>query len=95
METKNAYIQVGAQALPELDKTDIRVFPQPATNQLTVVAGVEINKITFCDLGGRVLRIIPVEAKEQLITLDFVQNGMYLLLIESENGTSVRKILVK
>ena len=95
METKNAYIQVGAQALPELDKTDIRVFPQPATNQLTVVAGVEINKITFCDLGGRVLRIIPVEAKEQLVTLDFVQNGMYLLLIESENGTSVRKILVK
>lgn len=95
METKNAFIQVGAQAVPELDKAAIRIFPQPATNQLTVEAGALIRKITFCDMEGRTLRTISVDAKEQIIHLDFIQHGMFVLIIESENGISVRKILVK
>jgi hypothetical protein len=82
----------------ELDETeqemDIRVFPVPACNWLTVETGQETERLELKNVTGeRVLAITPFDRKSK-IDVSGVQPGIYILRIETRSKIYHKKILI-
>lgn len=96
-ETKIAYIQVSAIGLDEFDMFDlIQLYPQPAENELTIESPFKIERMSILDLSGR--EIAGLQRVDNTIlrlsTSDFGK-GVYLLYLETVNGTVVKKFTIK
>ena len=86
---------------------DLIIYPQPAQTMITLHMGIDVEDkpdditVTIYDLSGKVIKIRdwPKQTHpkfEQTIDVSDLSSGLYLLSIESSNGTKeFRKILVK
>ncbi len=73
------------------------VYPNPVTNGvLNIVAGNDdIQSVNIINLNGiKVASAQAVKAKNLLINTQSLAKGIYMLQIESLNGTSVKKIVI-
>lgn len=82
---------VGLESIIQ-DENIANLYPNPFANQLTVDlpkrAEIEINSIT----GKRVYSSILGEGQHQL-NLSFLENGVYLISVVSDDNKTVRKII--
>ena len=74
------------------------LYPNPAKNvvNITNTENIEIEKITVFDVNGKLIDT-KILGKESNVTLD-VSNyaaGTYLLHIETNEGTAVKKVVKK
>jgi hypothetical protein len=78
------------------DKHNVSVYPNPATDLITISiedASDKIKEIKMFDLNGK--RMSPVENADHTIDVASLCNGMYGLIVITENGLSVQKISVQ
>jgi hypothetical protein len=77
----------------ENDKS-LFVYPNPVTDQLQIRSDGLIYSVTLTGLSGNCIKILSnVSANSlQIDTRDLV-SGMYMLKIETSNGTTVRKLI--
>ncbi|MBS4062572.1 MAG: PKD domain-containing protein, partial [Bacteroidetes bacterium] len=96
-ETKIAYIQVSAIGLDEFDLFDlIKLYPQPAENELTIESPFRIERMRILDLSGReIVGLQRVDNTLMRISTSDFGKGVYLLYLETVNGTAVKKFTVK
>lgn len=80
----------------ELDKLDIRVWPNPASDHINVHSPTPIlNGGLFDALGNQVLKIDALEVGQHTIPLSSVlQSGLYFLRLEGPNGVATKKIVL-
>ena len=74
----------------------IRLFPQPAQEELWVKSPEPIQKITLIDLAGKTLRTwqnLPTETLK--ISTAALSQGLYLLHIESATRQATKKIVIE
>lgn len=69
---------------------DFSVFPNPVKDKLNINTNEVLQKISIVDLLGRTV-LTPTLTKE--INLYNLTKGVYILVLESENGVSTKKIL--
>ena len=81
---------------------DLNVYPNPATDRLTVefsLPQAERVTVQLLDLTGKVLRQSTEEGIDGVnqvrLDLDGVAKGLYLLEVNTPNGKSVRKVNVQ
>lgn len=88
----NVALGIGDAAPAEM----IVIYPNPASDVLNIsMEGVAISGITLTDMQGRVVRTAAMQsAKAANINVSGLANGMYLLNMQSDNGTITRKISV-
>ena len=74
----------------------LEVFPNPSVGAISVVSNSVIERITLTDIMGReVLKLLPNDKKVNL-NLDHFKRGLYIALIQCENGViRTRKIVLK
>jgi hypothetical protein len=77
---------IGVQGASELV-----IYPNPATDVIQVITSDEIRQISLLDLNGRVL----VVSESTAIDIRGLQAGMYIMLIETLNGTVQRPFVKK
>lgn len=78
--------------ISEPERKVIRIFPNPATNELTIDTDLVISEISVFSVTGTLLmRLQGVNT----IPVAKLQSGLYMLHITSGNGTEVRKFLKK
>ncbi len=71
--------------------TNVSLYPNPTTNQITV-SGVRIKNVAVYNLKGQNI----LSSKEETISLKGITKGIYLLKItDIENKVSYKKIIVK
>lgn len=73
----------------QFDKSDIKVFPNPVQNQLNIDSPEEVLSIEIFDLLGKKI----FESKTKTIDVSELQNGIYLLKINTNQGSYIQKFI--
>jgi hypothetical protein len=77
----------------ENDKS-LFVYPNPVTDQLQIRSEGLIYSVTLTGLSGNCIKILSnVSANLLQIDTGDLVSGMYMLKIETSNGTTVRKLI--
>ena len=78
------------------DKNIVTLFPNPATNLITVSSDTEIELIEILNTNGQLLISRPcVGIKEESIDVSSYATGFYLMRIKNNAGTAIRKIMIQ
>lgn len=83
---------------PTTNIETLRLYPNPADNQINVVSGKAFDQLVLYNAQGSVIKQIHLNAKtsQYLIPLDDVITGIYFLRIEGDNTTySIEKFIVQ
>lgn len=77
--------------------TDVRITPNPAKTHVTVAANHAIVGITVTDMTGRLLITKKYSRQELTATLNIsdLPNGIYLMTVQTVQGTTTKKVLVE
>ncbi len=80
-----------AVGLDELPGVALSLVPNPATTSFNVaLTGASLELVTVIDAFGRTV----LNSTEATINLNQVANGMYQVVVSTNKGTSVRKLIV-
>jgi len=85
--TENSMFQVNS-------KQQATVFPNPATNYITVKGTTE-SMITVSDLSGRIIYKQAMASESENIDVSLWSNGTYLIFVDKGNNRTVSKIIKK
>lgn len=74
-------------SLEEIDNSEVSVFPNPATNELSIISSERMATITIYDLFGKLVSTyLGSHSFEKSIDLKKLNSGCYLLEVTNENG---------
>ncbi|MDR4954019.1 T9SS type A sorting domain-containing protein [Chryseobacterium sp. ES2] len=83
----------------ELDKkervetnSDIKVYPNPVSDFLTITAAAKINNVEVYDISGK---RIEVSLKDNKVDVRNLSGGVYLIIIETKNGKMTKQFIKK
>jgi hypothetical protein len=80
-----------------LQKSNISIYPNPASNYLQIHLGEENNhaKIDLINMQGKAVSSYVSHSANSKIDIDGVPEGMYLLSIKTKNNHFIEKLTVK
>lgn len=78
----------------ELAETGFVMFPNPASNQVTIQSEESIEQIVVSDLTGRTIQQFPVNSFETQLDVSSFNNGIYLIRVFTDKGVTVSKVQV-
>jgi len=84
-----------SSGLETLDNSQVIVYPNPAKDQLTIAAGMKMNRIEFVNVTGQTMFTQIVNNNTTNIQLAGVSSGMYFVKIYAESGIVVKQVIVK
>ena len=67
----------------------IAIYPNPATNFLTIESNVQINSIEIIDLSGALVQI----ETQNTFSIEHLTNGVYLMSIKTDDGTVTKRLI--
>jgi photosystem II stability/assembly factor-like uncharacterized protein len=68
---------------------DISLYPNPATNGITLRADQNIQQVSIFDIYGKLVVAETDLQQTNYINLEHLQSGMYLLRVETQSGISI------
>ena len=74
---------------------DILVFPNPATENITIVSSSEIKKVSIINCVGQSVYINYINDVNVKIDTRSFESGVYVIKIETANGLEIHKITIK
>ncbi len=77
------------------EKSDLIVFPIPATETLCVRSKNELKKVTLSSISGQIVSFTSPFSNETVIDIQALPAGIYFLKTETGDYWSVRKVLVE
>ncbi len=75
--------------LNDVLKVEIRLFPNPANEQLTVTSDKPFESVQIYDLSGRIQQRRTVLANSIEMNVSELENGMYVVELNYTNGTRI------
>ncbi|PWI29049.1 hypothetical protein DI383_13895 [Flavobacteriaceae bacterium LYZ1037] len=79
--------------------SSISVYPNPSNGAVTIKnSGIALNNAVVTDINGRVIKSFNLNGMTQDKQLDLrsmVSSGIYFMTISSENGSIVKKLIIK
>ncbi len=73
--------------LKEISETDISIYPNPATSQLTINSNqLSITNITIIDITGKTVK--SINKNTNTVDVSNLQNGLYILQVQTQEGIS-------
>lgn len=73
----------------DFNKSKVIIYPIPVKNELHIETGEVISSAEIFDLLGNKI----LNSKDKIIDVSGLQNGIYLVKINAENGTLIEKII--
>lgn len=73
--------------------TAVEVYPNPMKNTLSVSALCKIYRVSVFDLSGKNLMNLPFNANNISLSLNGLEQGIYLIEINTRKGHTVHKII--
>lgn len=77
-----------------LEDNSITLYPNPANKEVNISSQNIINSIELFNSIGQKIYQLDTKAREKVIDIDFLSNGVYIIGINTEKGY-IRKTLVK
>lgn len=76
-------------------ESNISLYPIPATNELTINSLYIIEDINIYNMTGQLIRTVTPNNKEVSISLDNLNNGIYVVKVNTEKGLVTKKFIIK
>jgi len=73
--------------------TNLTVFPNPSENEFTIFTNVINNEIWVTDLLGKI--IIQKMHNQTTLNLTIPESGVYIVFLETDDGLSQKKLVIK
>ena len=74
----------------------VELYPNPADHELFITADIDLERVTVLDIVGKQVPVkVTVNANRAKVNTTTLQQGLYLVQIETEQGTLIRKVLVE
>lgn len=91
---KRFEIQMSGVGLEETINGSVSIYPNPTTNNITVMWNENVHFIEITDASGKLLNQINVEeANEKNIDLSAYSNGVYFIHVNSTEGRTVYNVV--
>ena len=71
--------------------TNLSIYPNPATTQLTIDVAAQINNINILDLTGKI--VFNSTTNESIIDVSMLSKGIYLLQVNTSNGIATKRFI--
>ena len=91
---KPTHITSSQMGLNEVDASEAKIAPNPATNRCQVEAA-GLKRVTLFNVMGQPINTVTASNDQCTLSLTGVPAGIYLIKIESLSGTSMKKLIVK
>lgn len=92
----NIYFYSVPTSLPSSESVNgIKLYPNPASDKVTLVATSEIKEVVISNLLGQTVQVLSINALEANISLDQLTAGQYFVTIRQANGTVSTEKLIK
>lgn len=94
--TENCYgtneIRINTRTgINEIEDKEIKIFPNPAQNKITLIYQSTFNKIEIIDIKG----IIRLKSNENNIDISSLPEGLYIIKLTNQDGRVIFKKIVK
>lgn len=94
--TENCYgtneIRINTRTgINEIEDKEIKIFPNPAQNKITLIYQSTFNKIEIIDIKG----IIRLKSNENNIDISSLPEGLYIIKLTNQDGGVIFKKIVK
>lgn len=83
-----------ATGIQEVANNSTVIYPNPANNVINVNSTSNINGVEIYTIAGQKVANYTANGTQTAISVSNLSNGMYLMKINTENGTSVQKFNV-
>jgi hypothetical protein len=84
-----------ASGTKEYDLAAFKMYPNPAADFLSVEAKQNIKHVIISDLNARIVKRIPLDNDKGTIDLHHLNQGMFLLSIETDKGIFTQKLMIQ
>ena len=89
------YYKYDLTNIDALEKSEIKIYPNPALSELSIDNGQELMKEVYLyDVMGRKVKHLPVNAPSTTVDVSDLPNGIYVVKINTVSGVLVRKVQV-
>lgn len=85
----------GSLAIDENQKEVTSIHPNPATDDITIDSKVSISAVKIYDMQGRLILEEIVNDFQSQIDVSSIENGSYVLTIETEEGKEDKLIVIQ
>lgn len=82
---------IGVQEM--LSSTEVRIYPNPATDQISILLTdnlARLENVELIDTRGRII----LRSKDNKIAISDLNNGLYLIRIQTDKGTALQKVQI-
>jgi uncharacterized repeat protein (TIGR02543 family) len=87
-------MEVDDTSVPNTELPDVKLFPNPADRQVTILSDSNIREVQITDISGRIIRKLTADAPEVTVNTSDLNNGLYFVNIYTDNGVSVNKLQI-
>lgn len=81
--------------IEEVTESDLIVYPNPATDHINIAADMEIQSMTVYNNVGQVVFVKSIESNSYKLNTNNFKNGLYVIQLETENGTITKRIVIE
>lgn len=74
---------------------DIELFPNPASDFITINSSKEIEEIELFDFTGKRLRKLSIKNKSAQVNVSDINSGVYLLKLMTSKGITYHRIIIE
>jgi len=85
-----------SNGLDQLAWNDFKMYPQPASNQLSIETDIELSSVSILDMTGKTIFQTIVQGKSIDISLNKIPSGVYFVKCKDKfNRQLVKKLIVE
>jgi bacillolysin len=77
----------------QLEDTQLAIYPNPAYNTLNISSDSELKSVKLFSITGAEVGNVQVNTQDKFVNISQLSKGIYLVNIETENGTTRRKFV--
>lgn len=71
---------------------EVKLYPNPVNDYVNIVSEVNIQNIRVMNIMGAALRVEEINAKETVLDMTDFTSGVYIIMVEGQQGTQVFKL---
>jgi hypothetical protein len=87
------FVYVFVTNIDELGATNARIYPNPATNNVTIEAN-GMNRITVINAVGQVVYDVEMDNNNTQLNVATFEAGVYVVRINTENGVATKRLTI-
>ena len=86
---------IGTSGVDAIEAANVTIYPNPAKDYITVDCGERISSVTIFSASGQLVKSIGGADAEGSIHMGDLPAGYYIVAVDTESGTTIRRQILK